>query len=225
MNSKKFARWWYTTLTILLLAACAAFLGSRDTLYLGDKDAYMHVTDNPSWWESTVMMRTPEGKQWCSGVIINKDAYHPVYGEISYVVTARHCAKEASGGATISEMRYTPAGTVQFERRHTILEFFNHPSKDFTLLIVENHCFVDTPVYTGKIPNNRQDFIIGYRGASHGDYYQYGKHISPAYAYKGQSGGGVFSPGLGLHAVVSTHVDGVNIYQALIDMKLTNILE
>ena len=230
-----FTRVWYTAIACLMLVACAGiFLGSRDTNYLGDKSIQAPQTvEQGEWWASTLMLRTCDGAQWCSAVVINNKEYELIESgtitnpdgskssssamiQISWLVTARHCTSTKIGSAI--EVLYNPNGSVAREYKHNVLRVWNHPSKDFAIIKIEGHTIACAKVLTGYPPTTRQDYIIGFRGDSHGDKHRYGKNISPAYAYKGQSGGGVFSPGLGLHAIVSTHVDGVNVYAALKDM-------
>lgn len=237
MNSKRFAAIWYTVLFCILLGACAALIGYRDTPYQGDKDAVPQTNEQGEWWAATKMLRTASGRQWCSAVAVSTgyDSKTETHTNpdgtktsstyiipITWLVTARHCTNKMTEG-TASHVMYNSDGTVLAEMQYKVLEYFNHPTKDFAILMVEEHMKFLTPIYRGELPNDRQDFIIGYRGSGHGNKHQYGKYISPAYAYKGQSGGGVFSPGLGLHAIVSTHVDGVNIWKALQEMNMEHV--
>lgn len=232
----RFTKYWYTTLVLLLLLGCAgAFLGSRDVLYTGNRAADTVAIDreNGEWWASTLLLRKSNGKQWCSAVAFNNEATMTVpvgdgHGTtevvpVTYLVTARHCSGDMWGGFA-NEVLYNPDGTVRKEIKHKVLNVFEHPKKDFAVLVVRGHTLFSTPVCVQSLPVQRQDFIIGFRGNSHGDFYKLGKFISPAYAYKGQSGGGVFSPKWGLHTIVSTHVDGVNIYIALKDMKMDHLI-
>jgi hypothetical protein len=229
METSTFSKIWYTLLAIFVIAGCSMFLGTRDTNYLGEKDARVPIEAQMygDWWKSTVILRTYSGKQWCSGVAVNNVETLIRDGQgisITWVVTAKHCTDRMVKG-TVSYVEHNPDGTLRKEVKFRVLKIFNHPEKDFAVLMVEGIIPFTTPVYCATPPAERQDFIIGYRGDGHGGKWKFGKHISPAWAYKGQSGGGVFTPGLGLHAIVSTHVDGVNIYVALKEMKIEHILD
>jgi len=239
----KFTKIWYSVLALLLIAGCSGiFLGDRDTVYQGEKTTDISTLNANDWWASTVLLRKSNGEQWCSGVVINNTTWELVdtgkkkrhaNGEmvplmelvqISYVVTARHCSGEMRPGSTVEETYYNVDGSIKEEIVHFVLAVMNHPTKDFALLKVGGHARNKAQVYTGHLPTDRQDYIIGYRGEKYEDYHKLGKYISPAFAYKGQSGGGVFTPGYGLHSIVSTHVDGVNIYLALKEMLIDNVI-
>ena len=225
----RFTKYWYGTLVALILVGCAGvFLGSRDVLYTGDRaaDTVEVNKENSEWWASTLLLRKKSGQQWCSAVAINNTTSEIFGGRlrpISWLVTAKHCSGPMLNSWAF-DVLYNPDGTVYKEIAYQVIEVMDHPSKDFSILKVEGHTLFSTPVCVNTLPVQRQDFIIGFRGNSHGDFHKLGKFISPAYAYKGQSGGGVFSPKWGLHSIVSTHVDGVNIYIALVDMNMEHIL-
>lgn len=218
MTTKTFTRLWYSLLVVFIIAGCAAFIGSRDTVYQGDRNADApQTTEQAEWWAATVMLRTNSGKQWCSGVAVNN------IGDETYIVTAKHCTDKMVMG-TVSYCTYAPDGSLLNEFQYRVIDIFNHKDKDFAVLVVDGKMPFTTPVYCATPKPDRQDYIIGYRGDGHGGKFKFGKYISPAWAYKGQSGGGVFSPGMGLHAIVSTHVDGVNVFIALKEMKMEFVL-
>jgi hypothetical protein len=229
-----FTKFWYAALVCLLVLGCSSlFLGDRDTPYTGvrevPQDEITLIKTYPDWWEATLLLRKCDGTKWCSAVAVNNTGYKLVdYGEgaflqpVTYLVTARHCTDVSLG--TASEIVYRNDGSVLREIKHEILDVWNHPTKDFAILEIKDWTLHMTPVCVEKLPIERQDYIIGYRGVKFNDYFKLGKHISPAYAYKGQSGGGVFSPGYGLHSIVSTHTDGVNILEAAKEMRIINSL-
>ncbi len=198
------------------LIGCST-VGKRDMNYVGSGTANANIiAARHDWWQATVMLRTTNGSAWCSGVCIANTTENNL--PVVLIVTARHCSTKT---ATASEVYYDNLGNVTSETKHVITRVINHPNKDFALLIASGHAAVIVKPYNGVLPSNRQDFIIGYRGDSHRDFYKLGKFISPAYAYSGQSGGGVFSTNFGLHSIVSTHIDGVNIATALKELNIT----
>ena len=214
----RFIKGWYLFWGVLILTVgCAGLmLGDRDTSYRGNRaEDVVANTEQDIWWESTLLLRKSDGRSWCSSVVINNMGEYNG-SPVSYIVTAAHCNKTDVTWAC--EIAYDPNGYVVEDKRHKILKRWNHPRKDFTLMMIEGHARTFTPVYAGFPPKDRQDFIIGYRGSGWGDKHQLGKYISPSFAYKGQSGGGVFAQGYGLHAIVSTHTDGVNVFHALEDL-------
>ena len=197
------------------LIGCST-VGKRDVNYAGSETASANlIATRHDWWQATVMLRTINGSAWCSGVCIANTTEDNL--PVVLIVTARHCSTKTT---TASEVYYDNLGNVTSETKHSVIRVINHPNKDFALLIASGHAAVTVKPYDGVLPTNRQDFIIGYRGDDHHDFYKLGKFISPAFAYSGQSGGGVFSTNFGLHSIVSTHIDGVNIAAALKELNI-----
>ncbi|MHC5056382.1 MAG: trypsin-like serine protease [Planctomycetota bacterium] len=220
-------------LVCLLLTGCSSLIGNnsipgvlKERTYnysgvngLRHKEARSIIESRPDWLGAVVAVQSGgvKGKGYASGVCVGIE---PGY---SWVATAHHVVKKGA-----RYVRYTwidKEGETQFTQ-YEVDSIYHHPrtywsGKDFSLLKIKGELpyyaipLKEAPVYT---PYD-YDITVGYEGMGVDN-----KAIYEGRAEKGQSGGGVFHKRLGLFGVVSTHTQGVGIWECLTDMEMTRVV-
>lgn len=189
-------------LAVLLLAACVS---NRDVIYHPQGIERSAVTNvNPEWWASVMGLQTKRSgiNLFCSTVAIGRNKEK----NESYFVSAKHCT---------TSFNNRPINVISDEgTKYAVTHIYNHPSKDIAFMVVQGQVPQIAKVYRGYVKTDKF-VVIGYPGGLLNN-----KLAQNNWADHGQSGGGVFSEGYGLHTIVSTHVDGVNVWQAMKDLKL-----
>lgn len=214
----------FKKLLILVTLVLTACVGTRDVLYHPNGVERGTIeTVNSEWWDAVVGLQREKDEDvlFCSGVAIG---YSKENNE-TYVVSAKHCTTNFSKRITqVVGMYYYGLNKSTnnrgfYTQTFKVKQIKNHPSKDIAFLIVDGEVPHRTQVYKGYVKS--QDYvIIGYPGGILTK-----KVAQKNWADHGQSGGGVFTEGYGLHTIVSTHIDGVNVWQALQDLKLEWMIE
>ena len=101
-------------------------------------------------------------------------------------------------------MRHNPKYCVFGDKQYDIIDKICHPNKDICFFVINEKIQYLSPI---NILESKDDIIIGFIKKT--------KTTTLGRAVPGQSGGGVFSVGKGLYAIVSTTGSGVQILPAL----------
>ena len=217
----------------LLLAGCSTLIGNNSIPGVLKERTYNYANVNgtrheearnvilarPDWHGAVVAVQSGgvNGKGYASGVCVGIE---PGY---SWVATAHHVVKKGA-----RYVRYTwvdEFGETHYQQ-YTVDKIYHHPKsffsgKDFSLLKVKGelpHWARPLKVRPDYTPYD-YDITVGYEGMGVDN-----KAIYEGRAEKGQSGGGVFHKRFGLYGVVSTHTQGVGIWECLTEMGMQYVV-